>query len=151
MSSIVMTKAVAATLAGLMVDADGDTGPFNGCKVGLFKNNIVPSPNTVLADLTQPEATGYALSAAPVWGSAFNGANDCKGITAPSVTFRRTNSDDDEETIYGAFLVTSDGNTLLATKRFEEPVTWAVADDVVIVQPLLSQPYSTPDPVDVQS
>jgi len=98
----------------------GAGGSYDGAKVGLYVNAILPDENTLLADLTQPAFTGYALSSAVVWGGLgvdeLNRVISVAGIKefAPSAIVTG-------EIAYGAFLVDGAGTTLLAIYPFDTP------------------------------
>lgn len=99
-----------------------DTGNLlDGAKVGLYQNNIVLGPGTVLADLTVADFTGYALSAAVVWGTPFvDAANKCI-VTADEKEFLATSPFTTSNTVYGYYIVDGAGTTLLYAEAFTTP------------------------------
>lgn len=111
-----------------------DAGRFNGAKIGLFTDDITPSRATILADLHPPTYTGYALSAAVVWGAAFTNDNGAAEILGDGKQFPCT-ADSDEETVHGYYCANAAGTGLLWAERFDEPQTISQAGQNIFVLP----------------
>ncbi|HXG48563.1 MAG TPA: hypothetical protein VNO52_13115 [Methylomirabilota bacterium] len=104
------------------------TSKLFGAKIGLFTNAVVPSKDTVLADLTEANYTGYAQSAAVQWSNVFDDLSQKPSIRSQSVLFKPTGNAQ-LNTIRGAFLVAADGVTLLGVELFNNPIVQGDADD----------------------
>lgn len=93
----------------------GVGGPLNGLTMGLFQNDIVPTPSTPLASLTPADYDGYAEEAnawlAPTISDA--GVIEVHGIVGE---FRPTGSVT-PNSIYGWYLKNAGGD-LVASDRF---------------------------------
>lgn len=115
-----LTKAVGRTmLTNAAQAAAGAAGVLNGCLVGLIAADFGQTDDLVLADLTEAAFTGYARSAAVVWGAAFqSGDVNLPYMQGDSKVFGPCTAL--PETIFGMMLVNGAGNTLLATERFDE-------------------------------
>lgn len=87
-------------------------------EVGLFTDDIVPTDETPLTDLTEPTWTGYARQAI-TWETAARGTNGYAELLGGSVNF--ASGTDANETVYGAFLVDSAG-ALIGIDRFPDPI-----------------------------
>jgi len=112
-------------------------GPYGGCKMMLFKNDILPNKQTVLDDLITCDFDGYADSAALVWGQSHYDISGNAVATAPLVTFTSTGMTK-PNTVYGWALKDGGGATLLRTRRFDEPVAMTELNQVMQVLPLIN-------------
>lgn len=113
--ALVVPQSLLRTRLGDMIDTDGE---LDGAKVKLFKNDIVPSPTTILADLT-PAAFGGYVAKDVVWGSVFNEPDGGAGVSGGAPSWVTTDAAD--ETIYGWYLTDTAGTGLLAIARLAEP------------------------------
>lgn len=131
-----MVKTLDALLAEAAAEL-GVGGTYAGAKVGLYVVDIQPDVNTVLADLTTPSFTGYALSAAVVWGGLAVDASgrvlsigDIKEFAPSAIT--------SSEQAFGAFLVDSAGTTLLAVYPFDAPFNFVSTSSRLAVAPYVA-------------
>lgn len=136
MSDLILTKDI---VVGALTALVGVGGAANGAKVGLFKNDFVPEPTTILADLVQADFVGYALSSVVVWGEIGVDVNGRAIVFAPSKEFSPTDATV-PNTIFGYFLVNGAGTVLLSAVRFDESVPLVLATDVLPVLPVLALP-----------
>lgn len=111
-----------------------DAGRFNGAKIALFTDDIVPSRATVLADLTQPTYTGYAISAAIVFGLAFTNDNGAAEVLGDGKQFPCT-ADGASQTVHGYMCLNAAGTGVLWAERFDTPQTIATAGQNIFVLP----------------
>lgn len=64
-------------------------GALDGAVLMLYKNDLTPTENTVYADLTPADFTGYAASAPLVWGDPYiDGDSGEWALSCPPVEFR---------------------------------------------------------------
>lgn len=112
-----------------------DTGnALDAVKLILFANNITPNKNTVLADLTQPTFTGYAVFGPVVWGSVMrdvDGTAIVVGGSHPFVCSGGTPTD----IIYGWALTNSGGTVLIKAAVLATPVPITGPETGIVVVP----------------
>lgn len=95
-----------------LVKADLDTGP---AKLHLFQNNVTPTEDTVLTDLTEANFSGYA--AANLDYSAASGiAAHVATATPTAVVFTRA-AGATSNSIYGYYVTNQAGTQLLWAER----------------------------------
>lgn len=147
-SMILQKDFLSRILAALAVaSGDAEDGPLVAAKVMLFKNNVVLTPSTVLADLQEPTYDTYARSTVLVTdGPYISQGTGLPTLLGDAKTFAVT-ANDDEETIYGFALVEDVGtDKLLAAEMFSEPWTPGAGNAVVIVPRIgLNSADSSPD------
>jgi len=89
-------------------------------RVNLYKNDVVPTVNTIRADLTAADFSGY-LAVDTDWSTpAINGAG--KAQTDCSEGVYTHNGGGTDNTIYGAFVDNEDGDVLIYAERFPAPI-----------------------------
>ncbi len=100
-------------------------GPLNGgagADVRLFTNNVTPSASTVIGDLIEPTATGYAPAGPHT--DYYKTVDSDTGLTMLTqdnvANFHFTDGDDLPIVCYGWFLV-SDGGALAYAEKFANP------------------------------
>jgi hypothetical protein len=103
--------------------------PLLAPKMGLFKNNIVPTPSNVLADFTEADFTGYAQQSI-TWGAV---GVDQSGIPVGpgTVTFTQT-AVTVSEIVYGMFIVDSTG-AIVGAALFDTPVNFGAVGAFAVV------------------
>lgn len=111
--------------------ARGGTGTFDGMKTGLFQNNVVPSRDTLLADLTPADFTGYALNATAAYAAAGLDSDGTPIMATGVITFTAGSPITVSNTIYGYYIVDSAGTALLLAERFPTPVQVALPGQVL--------------------
>jgi hypothetical protein len=133
----VVTRAAQKSFLAALV-ATG--GPLAGATCHLFINDIAVSERTALADLTEASFTGYAASGAVVWGSPRNEVGAGAAIDGDLKTFSASGTPT-PQSVVGYYLASS-GTTpaLLYVERFDAPVVFAEAGDVVRVLPTYALP-----------
>lgn len=118
----------------LLDDSTATAGPWEGALVHLFKNDLVPAPNTVLADFTEADFDGYAASAAIVWGDPYQNELNQSTILGDAKTFTATGATTPND-IYGYYITDAGGTELLLSERFAEVQPMPAAGAVTIVIP----------------
>lgn len=118
----------------LLATLTGVGGLLNGCRVKLFQNNIVPTPLTKLADLTEADFSGYAESAALVWGTPYYQADGTPVVLAGAVSFIVANPATTPNVVYGYYVVNGAGDTLLFSERFGSSVNMATPSQGLSVE-----------------
>jgi len=129
----VSTRAVLLDLAGAATEPEG---PLLNCSVGLFSNDILPTSDMALSDFTPAAFSGSALLDGIVleFGSPWIDEQGQAHRTAPSIQITCT-ADDQQETIYGWYVMNEARNTVLFAARLDEPILVDHVDDAVIFQP----------------
>lgn len=109
---------------------------LDGAKVMLFQNAIVPDKDTELADLDVATFSGYAVSAAVVWGTPYLDANGVATVQAGSVQFTQS-AITVTNTVYGWALVGDPAGTpyLICAERFDSPIAMLEVSDGIVVSP----------------
>lgn len=106
---------------------------LNGAIAKLYQNDYQPTPQSVLGDFTVATFAGYASSSAIVWGPAFTDTLD-QAQTVGSVKQFNCNASTTPNVIYGYYITSGDGMTLLFAERFAEAQAInGVGDSVVLV------------------
>jgi len=133
---VVPLTARLATVAALI-----DTGALlDGTKVILFQNNITVSAYTLLADLTLATFSGYAISAAIVWGDPYINASQQAESAGGSIQFTQT-ADTVTNIIYGYAVITdASPDVLQFAENFATPVAMAGIGSACIVIPRFTYP-----------
>lgn len=112
-------------------------GSLNGAKVHLYKNDYTPGPGSRLTDLIEADFTGYAASAALVWGSTFTDELHNAVAAAASVQFNDT-GEAVTNTVYGYYVTDGAGAVLLYAERFDSPVPMTGPAQAIVVLPEFS-------------
>jgi len=136
--ALVVSQALQRTTLAAMVDTDG---LLDGAKIKLFQNDLVPSPTTVIGDLTVASFAGYAAQDAD-WGTVYNMPDGGAGVVSPTDPFVATGVGL-PQTIYGFYFTDTAGTALLGVRRLAEPQTVNVAGDAVQI----NAEYYLPGPV----
>jgi hypothetical protein len=112
-------------------------GAYSGCKVGLVAGPLVPSKNTVLADIQEPTYPGYAQQAVTAWTPAYVGGTGIPQADGGDFLFQMTDAST-PTTVYGFFLVQPAATGppvvpayLVETFMFTAPQPLATPDDGV--------------------
>lgn len=114
---IVPSAACIAALTELI-----DTGnALDAVKIMLWKNNVVPTINTVLADLVVADFAGYANFGPVVWGTVYLDTDKSAMVTGGSHEFVASGPTP-ENVIYGWAIVNTGVTLLLKAARFDNPV-----------------------------
>lgn len=126
-SAKVVTEQMLAALAGV-------GGAFNGAKVGLFKNNIAPNADTVLADLVTADFDGAAVSGPITWSAVVHNDSLEMRVLGSTQVFICT-GDTTPNLIYGFYIVNSAGTELLYSMRYDSPQSMSEAGNFIAVTP----------------
>lgn len=118
--------------------ASGVAGVFNNCKEWLYtNNNLTPSINNVLGDVTEASFTGYSRSAAQSWSSPLVRQSGGYQVFGTCTLYQAT-SGNVQQSVFGRALVDGAGANLLALESFGSPVAFNVTGDSLSSQPVLS-------------
>lgn len=120
-----------AAIAEALVDTGGY---LETVKIRLFKNNLAITPATLTADLVEADYTGYAASAALVWGAPWLDIDDDIVLTAAGVQFQPTGTAT-SNIIYGWWMEagTSPATTPILAELFDTPVSMDSPLDALFV------------------
>lgn len=121
---------------GTAAAATGTDPLLKTAKVGIYVNNIAPTPNTVMADLTEASWTGYARSGTVTWGTPIlSNETNLPAVVGDVKSFTVT-ANPDPQTMQGYFLAAtiSSVDHLLAIAPIANPITPA-AGTQIDVQP----------------
>lgn len=129
---------------GIKANLDSITGKsvtsIGAGKLRLFKNNVIVSNATVIANLTEADFAGYAavtLTAA-TWAAAAAAAHVASSQYGASVTFSRSTTGATQN-IYGWYLTDAGGTKLYACANFTgAPIPITNSGDNIAVTPTLT-------------
>lgn len=130
-----MQGATPVTVLDTMLSAIvGAGGALNGSKVILFTAPNVITPDVALGDLTLATFTGYAPSAAVVWGTVFRDDEGLARAVGSLVQFTSTDGAV-QETIVGWGLTNGAGSALLYAQLLDVPVPINRGDQAIVIVP----------------
>lgn len=115
------------------------TMPLNGAKILLWTQGTYPDADTAYAAFVAATFSGYALSAAVVWGTAFLDADGLAKIAPPSVEFLQT-AITVTDTARGWLAVGDPAGTPypIVSGRYDTPVVFEETGRGLLVQPIWS-------------
>jgi hypothetical protein len=110
------------------------SAPLTNSVLALYQNNVVPTPGTVLGDLSLANFDGYTPTTLGTWRAPYLGLDRNYQIS-PSVggTFTCTGQNT-INTVYGACVIDHTGAFLLALQQFDLAIT-PVSDQSFQVTP----------------
>ena len=119
----------------------GVGGALNGAKLHLFKNAYTPTRGDTVASFTPADFTGYATSAALVWGAPYTDPANGPQVVANAVQFTSTGPFLVGNDIYGVYCTDAAGTTLLFAEAFTvdgtpTPVIIAAVGQAVVYVPV---------------
>lgn len=129
---IQVPTAITLEILAALIDTGGE---FDGAKVRLFQNDFQPSKDSVIADFTPADFTGYATSSAIVWPDPIISPDGIPYIIGDLKLFTGTGPFSVSNTIYGYYIVDGAGTKLLWAERFDEAQVVAAAGQSVQVVP----------------
>jgi len=102
---------------------DGYNGPLDGATILLFKNNYLPTKDTVLADLTECTFTGYSRSSAVTWATPqMSSETGVPVIYGDQKSFICTATPDPAQSVYGwAIILEGTPDLLVGAELLETP------------------------------
>lgn len=110
--------------------------------IRLFKNNLVPTIDTLLADMVVADYAGYAeqplVDSAPAY--SLNSADEFV-ISFPHASFQPSAAIDGGQLIYGWYLVgpmVSGGPLLMYVQRFDTSVILMDDRDIIVIEPRIA-------------
>jgi len=147
--SLINKVACKAMLTDWLVAAGGWDNGTAGVSLVLFTNDYVPAGDDTAASFTACTIAGAAAKTAIKPAAVTTFPDGSIGIHAqPATDFLPTVEPDPAVTVYGWFIKGTGSGTLLAAKRFDDPVQLhngeTVLFDAIVVSPNL---ISEPDPV----
>lgn len=125
----VISRAQCLAALTAMVGADG---AYEDPTLRLFKNPLTPTRETLLADITPCDFSGYAPKTTMGWLSPYSDVDGSAIVYGESHTFV-ANASTIGNTVYGCYLTDAAGTGLLAIWVFAEPVGIAQAGDGLTV------------------
>lgn len=104
---------------------------LNGGDMKLFKNDVTPTPSTVVGDLTEATFPGYASFTVVTMGANFI---DSAGRVCSNTGQHQfvCSGGGPLETIYGCYFVDT-GGLLVMAARFDEPIEMLLDTDAILV------------------
>jgi len=127
---LVTTKPHLLALLTALVDT---AAPLDGAEIGLFQNNITPDANTVLADLTECDYTGYAQEAITWLVPSISDAGTPQ-VVGTVVEFRPTGTTV-TNFAYGLFMLDGSGAFVGAARFPDAPYPMQATTDSIVVMP----------------
>jgi hypothetical protein len=97
--------------------------------LGLFQNNVTPTPATTFAELVECNFPGYSAKVATISWSRDAGTGNYAGQAAVATPFNANASTTPAQTAYGWFLTDSNRNNFLGAGVFMSPTTFANSGD----------------------
>jgi hypothetical protein len=137
MADLILLKAIKKEVLAAVIE---ESATLDGLSVGLFGNDVVPDEDTVVADLTPPAFSGYAVVAAAVWNNPILSTEDNSWrLRADAVEFRSTTgSPYVGGTAYGYYLFRdATPDVAVAVCRFDEPFIFDQPDRLLTIVPEL--------------
>jgi len=106
---------------------------YRDLRIHLYKNDVTPDKNTVLADLTESTFTGYANLDGTVFGATSHTGADESASDGPEMQWECTADGAAQQAfgMYTTFLNAAAARVMLTVDRFDEPVTIAFNHDKV--------------------
>ena len=125
------SAAFRATISGAITDLLNTTGA--GATVGLFQNDVTPSPTIKKTDLVEANFGGYAaLTTITGWLTLHDpGTDDEVSVPPTAQLFAADNTIVAPQTIFGYFVELGDASFVSAV-RFAVPVTVSADGDFVL-------------------
>jgi hypothetical protein len=121
---------VVPNLSLLAIAAALKTAPLDGGSLRLFKNDLNPTPTTLLADLTLCDFSGYANKTIATWNAPYIDASGAVVSLAGLEVFTCSGAGV-SNSVYGAYYLDA-GGALVWVARFDDaPVPMAVATDAL--------------------
>lgn len=99
------------------------------CEVNLFQNDYIPTPSTVLADLTVATFSGYAPEVVAALLPAY--LDPAGGASAQIATIQFDHSGGGVSNVVYGFWVETAGGTLILVGRFEDGIPMIALGDSV--------------------
>lgn len=127
MDNLIFPRSQELSLVNAMVDG----ADYVGAKLHLFKNDINPNADTILADFEECDFDGYA-AATVTWSNAFFDTDDIALSSGGEILF--TQDDAIGNNVYGGYLTNTAGDKLLWSGRLPDaPYPMAESGDVLPV------------------
>jgi|SRR5579859_1115366 len=112
--------------------------PFIECKVHLFQNNHIPSPNDDITSYVEATFDGYAVAPADIqWGAVGVDNNGAPQVFGDLKVFTMSGSTT-PNTIYGYYVTDEGGDMLYWAELFANPVNMATVGDQIALVPVYS-------------
>lgn len=117
------------------------TGEYDGAKVCLFKDDIIPNQDTLLADLEAAKATfsGYAEVTVAAFLAPFRDTTGNVYLGAPTCAFTHSGGATDN-VIHGWYIKDAAGVVYLGAGRFADAKSVTPSNTTVLVDPFLVIP-----------
>lgn len=119
----------------MLAELVGAGNLWNGGLVRLFKNNAVLGPATQLADLIIADFTGYADSAAVVWGTPGYLPDGTAVVAGDVKEFRVGATPTVYNTIYGWCLINAGATAFYFARKFDAPIVLSAPNQIIDVLP----------------
>jgi hypothetical protein len=104
---------------------------FDAGKLDLYQNDFTPNDQTVLADLTVADFTGYAQVSLTTYVAPYTEPDGKAVITTPQAVFASSGSAV-QNVVYGWYVLDADGD-LLAAGRFDDALNFSGVGDAVVM------------------
>ena len=129
------------------VGSGGFSGPLYNCTLALFQNNLLLSPATLFANLTEATYSGYARQTGVTWGVPILQPNGSFQILSDLHQFiAAAASNFAENTIYGwALIDTAATPNLLLSELFGQPIPMVLPSDGFGLVLQLAEGIADPD------
>lgn len=125
-----MSSLVQANASLVKAMAALKTAMLDGGFAGLYQNDITPTVNTLLADLTEADFTGYARVTLAAWLVPYLSAERKGASISPIAIFRQVAPFTVGNQIYGWFVLDKDG-VLMLSGRFDNPISMVDINGII--------------------
>jgi len=106
---------------------------LDGGSLRLYKNELTPTVDSILADFTVANFTGYANKTIATWGTPYLDALGLATVLGGLQTWTCTDAVTPNQ-IYGCYYVDAGGELIFA-ERFSSPIPMGSADEVLNMVP----------------
>lgn len=132
---LVQPNAISLEMIAALIAASAE---LDGVKVHLYKNNLAPTVNSVVADFVAADFTGYGVSSAVVWGTPGISQSGVPLVLGDVKEFLSTFPFTVPNTVYGYYVTNTAGSKLLFAEKFETPQIISTGNQQIIVVPAWS-------------
>lgn len=127
---IIVPTVITLEILAALIDTAAE---FDGAKIKLWHNDYVPTKDSVIADFTICDFTGYATSSAIVWGGPLLNGDGEPVILSDLKLFTGGTPFTVSNTVYGYMVTDGAGTKLLWSERFDNAIIVAATGQTVPV------------------
>ena len=141
MAAVFTNYALQALLTNATQASGGVAGILRGTVVHLFKNSIVPTASSVVADFTEADFTSYA-AVSITWDAPYINGNNQTVITGDTAVFS-AGASPTAQVIYGVFITNTGGTEVIYAERFAKSIAISIQGNGLSYAPALIPNFGT--------